>query len=98
MVVDARRRTLCVTEAGLPLTVCTLPSPQVISHELIVSAPGSLAVRFSVYVRPVDRRRPLKLSVGATLSPRTATVLPALYVPSSSVALAEIVWLLRPSA
>ena len=43
---------VCVTDAGLPLTVCTLPSPQVISQALIVSGPGSLDVRFSVYADP----------------------------------------------
>ena len=83
---------MCVTEAGLPLTVCTLPSPQVISHGLIVSVPGSLRREVQRVRRPSSTAaRPLKLSVGATLSTLHGSVLPASYVPSSSVALAEIV-------
>ncbi len=79
-----------VTEAGLPMTVWTLPSPQVISQALIVSVPGSLDVRFNVYMAPsLTDARPLTLSVGAT----SVTLIVCETVPlppSSSLAVSRI--------
>ena len=44
---------MCVTEAGLPLTVCTLPSPQVIVPRTDrVRRPDRSDVRFNVYAAP----------------------------------------------
>ena len=82
---------VCVVLVGLPLSVLVVPSPQLISHDEIVSAPGSLFERLSVYSEPaLTLLGPLMVSVGATLVTVTLLEL-ALYVPSSSVAVAVMV-------
>ena len=58
---------VCETLDGLPLTTC-VPSPQLIVHCVIVSVPGSVRDKLSVYGEPsFTSEAPLIASVGATL-------------------------------
>ena len=63
---------------ALRWTQSSFIQPQLMVHDVIVSAPGSLACRVSVAADPsLTKPHPPNPSVGGTLLTVTATVLPA---------------------
>ncbi len=63
-----------MTDGGLPATTVSVPSPQLITHPVMVSAPGSDAASPSVNTAPASTLpAPLSASAGATLSTDTST-------------------------
>ncbi len=86
---------MCETDDGLPTTVSTVPSPHTMVQLVIVSSPGSVAPRDSVYVwfsiaddPPVtDSVGPVFVTVSVvvavSVSAPSLTRSPIVYVPSS---------------